>query len=56
MTDHPVRVLIDYLEATFRCQQGERSAFFEMPAAGGKVTRAIYVSYAVSGPDWASVS
>lgn len=54
-TDHPVQVLIDYLEACFRCEQGLRQAFFEMPAVGGKVTRVTYVSYAVSGLDWSSV-
>lgn len=54
-TDHPVQVLIDYLEACFRCEQGERAAYFEMPALGGKVTRVTYVTYAVTGPDLAAV-
>ena len=54
MTDNPVQVLIEYLEACFHCKQGERTAFFEMPAVGGNVTRGIYVTYAVSALDLAS--
>ncbi len=54
-TGHAVQLLIDYLEACFHCKQGERATFFEMPAVGGKVTRVIYVTYAVSGLDWSSV-
>lgn len=53
--NHAVQLLIDYLEQHFRCEHGERRAFFEMPAPGGNVTRVIYVSYVVNGPDWGSV-
>lgn len=53
--NHAVQLLIDYLEEHFRCEHGERRAFFEMPAPGGNVTRVIYVSYVVNGPDWSSV-
>lgn len=53
--NHAVQLLIDYLEQHFHCAHGERMAYFEMPAPGGKVTRVIYVSYVVNGPDWSSV-
>lgn len=52
---HAVQLLIDYLERHFRCEHGERRAYFEMPAPGCKVTRVIYVSYVINGPDWGSV-